>query len=105
VGRGVHWRGSSWRAHKGEQGSTEQDLDEQVVKLLQHQLPEGRALLLVQLVGAVLGTELGHLRVGETLGQVGLVRLEHLVSRLSPRSRLGEWSLAEHRGPAALAEP
>ena len=85
----MHWHGSSWRAHKGEQGSTEQDLDEQVVKLLQHQLPEGRTHLFVELVGAVLSAELGHLRVAETLGQIGLERLEHLLSRLGPRSRLG----------------
>ena len=85
----MHWRGSSWQAHEGEQGSAEQDFDEEVVELLQHQLPEGRALLLVELVGAVLGAELVHLRVAETLGQIGLERLEHLLSRLGPRSRLG----------------
>ena len=72
---------------KGEGGGAKQDLDEQVVKLLQHQLPQRRALLLLEFVGAVLGPELLDLRRAQALGECDVVRGEHSVRVLRPAWR------------------
>ena len=69
---------------EGEGGGAKQDLDEQVVELLQHQLPQRRALLLLEFVGAVLGPELLDLRRAQALGECDVVRREHSVRVLRP---------------------
>ena len=60
------WKGKSsgqqWTTHKGDHGGGEQDLDQRIVELLKEQIPDGGALFLGQLVGAVLllaGLDLG----------------------------------------------
>ena len=51
---GAAGAGGGGAAHKGERGGAEEDLDEEVVKLLEYELPERRPLLLVQLIRPML---------------------------------------------------
>lgn len=86
--------------HKGEDGSAEENLDEEIVELLQDQLPERRALVLVQLVGPKLCALQLHLCVGEALPLVNAVAGEHL--RAQRQRACGP---LQRRRPAAGREP
>ena len=72
------------REHEREHRRAEQDLDEQVVELREHELPQRRRLLLRELVLPVLGGEPRHLRRAQPRLLGHAVRLEHLRRRLGP---------------------
>lgn len=68
-------------AHKGQDGGSEQNLNEEIVKLLEHELPQGRALLLVQLIRTILCPSLLHLCIGQALGTVHVQVGKHLPTK------------------------
>ena len=70
---------------EGDDRGEEEDLDEGVVELLQDQLPEGLALLLVELVVAVDGARGGDLRGGQAGVGIQSVLFGHGVRGHRPR--------------------
>mmetsp|Transcript_2324 Transcript_2324/g.8265 ORF Transcript_2324/g.8265 Transcript_2324/m.8265 type:complete len:645 (-) Transcript_2324:205-2139(-) len=58
------------REHKGDHGSTKQDLDKLVIELGKHELPQRSTLLRCSLVAAILGAVLFDLRLCEALARL-----------------------------------
>lgn len=73
-------------------------LDQRVVKLLEDELPHGRALLFVKLVVTILGTTLLDLLRRETSRQVGAVVRDRLLCRARPGGVDGHVRQLAHRG-------
>ena len=84
--------------HERDHCRAEQDLDERVVKLREHELPKRRGLLLLELVGAVLGVLVSISSVGA--GALGVTALFFLYPRL-PSIRIVASDLA-HAVPLTL---